>query len=51
MGALIPEALGRRCSTRVAIFEQTIFAAVITPPQTKSAVTVIAMRTTDCLEI
>jgi hypothetical protein len=45
--ALIPEALGSCCSTRVAIFEVTICSTVIAPPQMKSAVTVIAMRTFD----
>jgi hypothetical protein len=49
--ALIPEALGSCSSTRVAIFDETSFSTVIAPPQMKSTVTAIAMRTTDFLDI
>lgn len=45
--ALMPEALGNCCSTRVAIFDETSFSAAIALPQMKSAVTAIAMRTVD----
>jgi hypothetical protein len=49
--ALIPEALGSCCSTRVTIFDETIFSTVIAPPQMKSVVTAIAMRALDFLNI
>jgi hypothetical protein len=49
--ALIPEALGNCCSKRVTIFNETSFSTVITPPKKKSAVTAIAMRALDFLNI
>jgi hypothetical protein len=49
--ALIPEALGICSSTRVAIFDETSFSTVIAPTQMKSVVIVIAIRTTDFLNI